>query len=389
MRILTVVPYFYPRRGGLEQYAFNIARIMVNRGHEIRVLCNDIESKEEIIERIEVVRSKADFIFSNTPIRLNLACLISQNITDWKPDLVNAHTPVIYSADVSAVISRYRKVPFVLTYHNENVHEQFILNLIARTYSYTLNLVTLGLSYKIIVASPFSYHESPFIKLFSKKAVWIPPGVNVQSYTPNKSIYLHQKYRLPHDSKIALFVGQLSHAHRHKGIDVLLLAFKLVLKEVPDSYLVLIGSGDRVGFYECMSEKTGVAKSAIFAGSVAEHELIESYQSADVVVLPSTSVQEGFGMVLLEGAACGKPVIGSSIGGIKYFIRDGVDGFAVPLKNERALADAIIKIFRDDNKGSMMGEAGREKSKDYDWEILVDKTETVFRSAVEDKKSIF
>jgi len=70
MKILIVAPYFYPRRGGLEQYAFNIARIMAKRGHEIRVLCNDVEPKVEVIEKIGVERLEADVIFSNTPLLL-------------------------------------------------------------------------------------------------------------------------------------------------------------------------------------------------------------------------------------------------------------------------------------------------------------------------------
>ena len=66
-------------------------------------------------------------------------------------------------------------------------------------------------------------------------------------------------------------------------------------------------------------------------------------------------------------------------------VEDKVNGFAVPPKDEGALADAIERIFRDDDMANKMGNAGWEKSKYYDWEVLVDRTEEVFRSAIEER----
>lgn len=383
LRILIVAPYFYPTKGGLELYAYNIARRLVRRGHSVRVLCNNNISKEEVIEGIEVIRLKRDFILSNTPIRYDMFCQISRNTSNWKPDLVNAHLPVIYSADIAAVVSKCHKIPFVLTYHNENVHAEFGLNVIARLYGMTIHLVTLSLSHRIIVASPFSYYESPFIKRFYAKSVHIQPGVDINSYSPGKCFDLHQRYGLPHDAGIVLFVGQISSAHRHKGIDTLLDAFQIVCSDNHCSYLVLIGSGDRVEFYRSYASRLGIEGNVIFTGRVSEADLIKFYQSSDVVVLPSTTSQEGFGMTLIEGSACGKPVIGSNIGGIKYLIKNNEDGFTFPPKDKRSLARAITKLLSDKHLARDMGIAGRHKATQYDWEMITDKTETVFSCAIE------
>jgi glycosyltransferase involved in cell wall biosynthesis len=349
----------------------------------VRVLCNDNINKEEIIEGMEVIRLKKNFTVSNTPIRYDMFCQISRNTRNWKPDLINAHLPVIYSADIAAVVSKCYNIPFVLTYHNENVHPQPVLNSIAKLYSITIHQVTLGLSHRIIVASPFSYYESPFIKRFREKSIHIPPGVDINSYSPGKCFDLHQRYGLPHEAGIVLFVGQISSANRHKGIDTLLEAFQIVLGDRHCNYLVFIGSGDRVEFYRSYAARLGIEGNVIFTGWVSEADLIKFYQSADVVVLPSTTSQEGFGMVLIEGSACGKPVIGSCIGGIKYLIKNNEDGFTVPPKDKSYLANAIAMVLNDKCLARDMGLAGRQKATQYDWEIITDKTETVFSNAIE------
>ena len=380
MKILMVTPYFHPRRGGVEHYSYAVAQGLVKRGHDVRVLCHDREERKESIDGIQITRVRPDFILSSTPIRLGLALDISKNIKGWGPDLINAHTPVIYSADIVAMVAKKYRVPFVLTFHNDNFKDHLLLNVVVQVYNYSLQLITLRLSDKLIVASPFSYHESPFIARFKKKAVWIPPGVESRAYVPNNDAhYLTQKYGLSPGAKIVLFVGQISSAHRHKGVDVLLRAFTRVLKEVPDSYLILVGGGDRVRFFQSFSEELAISGNTIFTGSVDEAELVQLYQGANLVVLPSTTIQEGFGMTLIEGSACGKPVIGSAIGGMKYLVQNQVDGFTVPPKDENALADGIIKVLCNEEMAKDMGIAGREKAEQYDWEIITDKTEAVFR----------
>lgn len=381
MRILMVTPYFYPRIGGLENYSFNVAGRLVRKGHHVKVLSNGPTPANYVVDGIPTIRLRHHFTLSNTPITLDLALHINRAVNEWKPDLINAHTPVVYSADVAAIISKKHQVPFILTYHNDNFKNSRALNLMVQFYNHTLNMATLSLSNKIIVASPFVYHESPFIKHFRRKAVWIPPGVDTSTYYPLNTPDTDKENRLTR-IKSVLFVGQLSSAHAHKGIDILLSAFSKVLKEIPTAHLILAGEGDRISFYKSLSMNLGIAPNVTFAGSVSQNELVKLYQNTDTVVLPSTTIQEGFGMTLIEGNACGKPVIGSAIGGMKYVIRDGVDGFSVQPRDEDALANAIVKILSNEETAKAMGIHGRRKAEQYDWGIVADKTEAVFQSVV-------
>ena len=385
MKILLIMPYFLPDRWGGVNYAYNIAKILVEKGHDITVLCSDHEkeNEEKIIDGIRIVRLKPDFILSNTPLKFNLPFKMSKLIKENNFDLINAHTPVPFYADVAAMVSKRYKIPFILTYHNDNIKDSFFMGTIANVYSYSFNLLTLKLSKRIITPSPYCYNESTFLEKFKDKLVWIPPGVNINRYNVGNSFKIYDDYNIPHSSKIILFVGEISKVHAHKGIDDLIKSFKKVLKEVKGVYLVLVGRGDMIPGYKKMCENLGIADNAIFTGFVDDDTLIEYYKSSDVVVLPSTTVQEGFGMVLVEGNACGKPVIGTRVGGIQYVIEDSKNGLLVPSKNPKVLADAIIKLLNDEDLAKGMGKYGRRLVVgQYTWNKAVEMTEKVYKEVI-------
>jgi len=388
MKVLLVTPYFYPKTGGLENYAYNIAKRLVKRGFDITVLCSNHDRKKEnikleLIDGLKIIRLKPSCIISNTPIRFSLFNTMSKIIKENKFELVNAHTPVPFYADIGAMVCKIYKLPFVLTYHNDNIKNNFPMNVVAKTYNYSFNILTLKLSKYIITPSPYCYNESPFLKLFKNKVFWIPPGVEIEKYDTKKSFRLQNDFNISNDSKIVLFVGQMNKGHEHKGIYYLIKAFRKVKEEIKNAYLVLVGSGDLIPEYKRLCEIYNIDKNVIFTGFIDDYILIEYYRSSDVVVLPSTTAQEGFGMVLIEANACGKPVIGSKIGGIKYVIEDGKTGLLVPPKDKNALADAIIYMLENENLARRMGRNGRKiVEKKYTWNIAVKHTIEVYNRSI-------
>ena len=386
MKILTVTPYLYPEAGGVESYAYNISKRMVERGFDVIILCSTrdgIDEKKDL-DGIKVIRQRPNFILSNTPIRLDLFFTMSKLVKENNFDLINAHTPVPFYADVAAMVSKRYKIPFVLTYHNDTIKNTFAMNIIANLYNYSFNLIMLKLSKFIITPSSYCYNESKFLKKFKNKLRWIPPGVGIDKYDIGNSFKIHDDHGISRSSKIVLFVGQMSKAHAHKGIDDLIKSFKRILDDTKEAYLILVGKGDMILEYKKMCQSYGILDNVIFTGFVDETELIEYYKSSDVVVLPSTTVQEGFGMVLIEGNACGKPVIGTKIGGIQYVIKDGETGLLVPPKNPDALAGAIIKLLNDEDLAKMMGGNGRRLVEErYTWKRTVEMTEAVYKEAIE------
>lgn len=388
MKILLVTPYFHPKTGGLENYAYNIAKELIERGFNITVLCSNHEKQEanikvEQIDGLEVVRLKPNYIISNTPIKFSLFNVINKIIEENKFELVSAHTPVPFYADIGAIASKVHKLPFVLTYHNDNVKNDFFMNIVANAYNYSINLLTLRLSKHIITPSPFCYNESSFLEMFKNKVSWIPPGVDIEKYDTKKSSKLQNDFNIPHSSKIVLFVGQMNKGHEHKGVDYLIKAFKEVKEKINSAYLVLVGGGDLIPEYRRLCKILDINEDVVFTGVVDDRALIEYYRNSDVVVLPSTTAQEGFGMVLIEANACGKPVIGSKVGGIKYVIRDGENGLLAPPKNPKALADAIIYLLENEDVARKMGRKGRMiVEREYTWKKSAEKTIRVLERVI-------
>jgi glycosyltransferase involved in cell wall biosynthesis len=381
LNILMVCPYFFPEPGGLQNYAYNISKQMIERGHRVTVLCSTRSNKNsvEYIDGIKVISQKPDFIFSNTPIKLDLFLKMSILVTENNFDLINAATPVPFYAEIASIVSKIHNIPFVLTYHNDIIKPTFFMNFISTIYNKTFGIIPRKISKFIITSSPYCYNESIFLKSFKNKLVLIPPAVDVNKYTTGKSSKIHEVYKIPINSKIIIFVGQLSKTHTHKGVVDLIKSFQVLLKHRDDLYLLIVGKGNMIPNYEEMCKNLNVSKHVIFSGFTKENELIEYYKSSDIVVLPSTRVAEGFGMVLIEGGACGKPVIGTKVGGIQYVIKDGVTGLLVPPQDPKSLANAVIKLLDDEYLSMKMGMNGRQLVEQrYSWDKVADITHNTF-----------
>lgn len=380
MKILVVSPYFFPKIGGLENYCYNISKLLVEKGHELYVLTSGTENSEENIDGINIIRIKPSLTISNTPINFGLIFKISKIIKDKEIDIVNAQTPVPFYADMAAIASKIKKVPFILTYHNDLTKPGSFLKILSNLYNHTLLKSTLSNSARIITSSPYVFNESKLIESYKQKVVLIPPGVDLKKYSPGKSSSIYKRFNIPLKSKIILFVGAMNKGHAHKGVDVLLKSFKRVLEYQDDAYLVLAGSGNMIEEYRKLSKDLEILKNTVFTGFIDEKTLINLYKNSYMLILPTISIAEGFGMVLIEANACGRPVIGSNIGGIKYVIRDGENGLLVPPKDVEKLAGSIIKLLSNENLANKMSEMGRKMVEiDYTWEKSSIITEKLYK----------
>jgi glycosyltransferase involved in cell wall biosynthesis len=100
----------------------------------------------------------------------------------------------------------------------------------------------------------------------------------------------------------------------------------------------------------------------VFAGRLPEPDLIAAYHACDLFCLPSTTIAEAFGMVLLEAMACGKPLVTTRLPtGVSEVNQDGVTGLQVPPGDAPALRDAIGALLKDESRRKVMGEAARQR----------------------------
>ena len=147
-----------------------------------------------------------------------------------------------------------------------------------------------------------------------------------------------------------------------KDLITLLRAFSLVLREIPEARLRIFGSPPQGGepyLEHCRAEAydLGISKQATFEGRVPQ--IRDAYAAGHVVVL--CSITEGFPYTLIEAMACGRPCVATNVGGVTEALGDEA-GLVVPPRNPAALADACLKLLRDEGMRRKMGTAARERA---------------------------
>ncbi len=165
----------------------------------------------------------------------------------------------------------------------------------------------------------------------------------------------------------------VSRLAQYKGHETVMRAVSLLGGRFPVSY-VIVGDGPGRQSLEGSAQRLGIQDHVHFAGKIPDHELPSFYAMADVFVLCTEERKheasvEGFGVVFLEAAAAGLPVVATRAGGIPDAVADGETGFLVPPGDAPAVAEAIGMIFRDDSLALRMGQAGRQRVLDrFNWE---------------------
>ena len=177
---------------------------------------------------------------------------------------------------------------------------------------------------------------------------------------------------LPDTSQVhrdeVMICGRMSAVERYKGHDVLLEALPLASRTLGRPVkLRVVGGGDDRARLELAALDMGLGSQVTFTGRLVMDELRDAYRRCGVLALPSRVIQrpighwggEGFGVVLLEAAACGRPVIASTEGGSPDALIPGETGLVASPSSALAVADAIAKVLGNPARADAMGAAGR------------------------------
>ncbi len=366
MKILISTPYLHPEGGGLERYADAMAHQWTASGHDVTQLGfahHERYEYERGFRRIGVAYAAR---VSNTPVGLDLHRKARELLRRETFDLVNGHAPVPGAAEAAYYAARRARVPFVATYHAGRLAGgSFALDLIAAAHRGTLERSMLtGAAGRIAVSE---YVRSRALEGLTSEV--IPPGVDIAWL---REIAPRVRGRI-------LFVGPVSRAYAWKGFRVLFSAFERIASERPLFHLRVVGGGDLVEHYRARATRLGIARRVTFMDRVSDEMMPREYSRAEVVVLPSVSDAESFGMVLAEANACSRPVVASRIGGVPDFVQHGVNGLLVEPGDPEGLARALLRVLDEPDLAHDLGAAGRELvSREHQWVDLAKRAETLF-----------
>jgi len=165
---------------------------------------------------------------------------------------------------------------------------------------------------------------------------------------------------LARDDKAVLFVGRLS---APKGIYDLFDAIPRVLDVHPEAKFVLVGVAESDALEPVIraeAERRGIAARIAFLGSLEGRDKAAAFVTSQMIVVPSWT--EAFPLVIPEAMASGLPVIATSVGAIPDFVRDGEDGFLVPPKDPRTLAQSVCRLLDDEGLRQRISQRVRERA---------------------------
>jgi L-malate glycosyltransferase len=241
---------------------------------------------------------------------------------------------------LGAVYHRIWNIPHIATVHGSDLNlitHHKILAPLGRFIIRNSDAITVNSSYMRQQLEAFMPDQRGKIRV-------IPMGIDPEKYEKGDFSDLKKGYKT---NNIILSVGRLID---WKGTVFLIDAMPVVIREHPDTLLLIAGSGPEKDTLVRRVHELGLEKNVKFLGIISNRDLLSFYHSADVFVLPSINKAgktEALGVVLLEAMASGCPVIGSNVGGIPDIITDGENGFLVPEQRPDILAEKIVQILND------------------------------------------
>ncbi len=216
------------------------------------------------------------------------------------------------------------------------------------------------------------------------KITVIPPGVDLSRFHPIAMNEAKPFLGIPLERKNILFAGRIEPL---KGIDTLLEAMGILRDTRPEFLnnvcVTIIGGnpwaetldGELARLHE-MRQALGLEDLVTFAGARDQDLLPYYYAAAEMVVMPSH--YESFGMVALEAMAMGTPVIASEVGGLAHLVRDGHNGYLIPVHDADALAKRIARLLTNPLTRRQLGTNAKSYAQSYDWQRIANQMVCVY-----------
>lgn len=353
-----------PEAGGAEVHLHEIFRRVASRGHEVVLLASGFPggAGEETVDGIRVVRKGrwwnfnfvVPFLYLSRFRHLGFDIVVDDinKIPFYTPLFV--HTPLLAMMHhlFGESIFHETALPFALYVHGS---EQ-VLPLVYRTTRMT-------------VVSDSTRDELVHKGISPSRITVIHNGIDHNRYEPDL------RRRVPEPNVV--YLGRLK---RYKSIDLVLQAMKLVLAQVPEAKLTVVGDGDDRPRLEKTAVDLGIAGAVHFTGRVTEKEKIRWLQKARIVVNPSR--KEGWGVTVIESNACGAPVIASDVPGLRDAVQDGKTGLLVRYGDVRDLAAGVVLMLRNPRVREEFSRRAIAWARSFSWDRATHQTLQVIEQMV-------
>jgi glycosyltransferase involved in cell wall biosynthesis len=346
-----------PQAGGAEVHLFEIFRRLAAAGHRVRLVCSGWQGApaSALVEGIAVERvgGRSSFAVVGRPA-------VRRAIRAERPDVL------VEDINKLPLFLAHQGVPFcaiVPHLFGETVFQEAPAPIAAAVWlaERPLAMAYRGSAFHAISESTRDDLVSRGIPAASVRV--IHPGVDSARLTPDPE---GRREPVP----TFLYVGRLK---RYKGIGFAIGALAVARRTRPDVRLVVAGAGDYLPELRRLTAALGQTEAVNFRGFVTEAEKLALLRGSWANVFPSP--KEGWGITVVEAAACGTPSIASDSPGLRDSVRDGETGYLVPHGDVDALAIRMLELAAAPDLVARLGAAGRRFAEGLTWEAAAAATE--------------
>jgi glycosyltransferase involved in cell wall biosynthesis len=311
----------------------------------------DIQSKGETnLSKLSYLKAKND---------------VKKLIEEFEPDLIHSH----YASSYGLVGALSGFHPFIISLWGGDVFSFPKKSFIHRS------MLKFSLSRADVILST-SYIMEKETKKYTSRDIFVTPfGIDVEKFSPRKVNNIFKNGDI--------VIGTIKTLEKRYGIEYLIKAFGLLKKKFPEKSLklLIVGSGTKGKYLESLVNDLNLKNDTIFTGFINHNDVEKYHNMLDIFV--AMSLEESFGVAVLEASACGKPVVVSDVGGLPEVVENGKTGFIVERGNAEELAQALEILINDLEKRKNFGIKGREMviSK-YNWIDSVNQMISIYDNAI-------
>jgi len=372
LKLLVLTELFLPTKGGTAVWFAEVYRRLGGKG--IHIVTADVPGAADV-----------DATHPNTIHRLNL-----KRVQWLKPEslgiywrflarslslvLRNRFTAVhagrvLPEGLIAWLVARLARIPVVIYAHGEEIttwRQRGKFRAMCFTYHH---------ADKVVANSEFTRDQLLELGVAAERIVIINPGVDIDRFKPDLPCEdLKADIGLAPRQKLILSVGRLS---RRKGFDMVIRSLPELIKMGMDVQYVLIGIGEDKAYLANLARGEGVSERVHLLGHVDAEDLPRWYNACDVFAMPNREIDgdtEGFGMVFLEAAACGKASLAGKAGGTGSAVAEGVTGLRVDGQRLDEIVLALKQLLGP--AGLVTGMSGYERALSaFSWESVAERTQ--------------
>jgi len=417
MRIAITSDLYYPMTNGVAVFAHNLAKGLAKQGHEVLVLCPSFtgrqhrEKREGVTtfylrsirfpfypDQINEVPEGKEFLGMPLPrlayrhglwITVDPYPTMKKVLNRFRPDVIHNQT----AEAIAFAARRYAKkydVPMVSTGHAypDNITSQLkILKPIKRPLDAILRTYMASfLKHSEYATMPTEMAIDDLVpkkrKHFKVPVEPLSNGVDLAKFGPGKAPdRIYRKYHLPKDKPLVLYVGRVD---PEKSLSNVVSAFAGVLDVIPEAKLVIVGDGTDRRHLQDLAQALGIEKSVYFPGRIYPPDIMEVYRAA--TLFATASETETQGIVLIEAAATGLPLVAVDAGAVRELCQHKRNGILCHPGDVAEMTDAMMKLLKNPELCERYGKESLEVAKMHDLNRTLQRFVEIYQEAIQLKR---